>query len=65
MAELFGKITGTVLAKIISVLLPILLTLFPTNTALISIDQQIHNHSAILLGGALSPKGNLECRKIF
>ena len=47
MAELFGKITGTAIAKIISVLLPILLTLFPSNTALISIDQQIHNHSGV------------------
>lgn len=47
MAEILGKITGTAIAKIISILLPILLTLFPNNTSFISIDQQINNHSGI------------------
>lgn len=47
MAEILGKITGTAIAKIVSVLLPILLTLFPSNTALISIDQQLYNHSGV------------------
>lgn len=47
MAEILGKITGTAIAKIISILLPILLTLFPNNTSLISIDQQLYNHSGV------------------
>lgn len=47
MAELLGKITGTAIAKIISILLPVLLTLFPNNTSLISINQQLYNHSGV------------------
>ena len=47
MSEILGKITGTAIAKIVSVLLPILLALFPNSTSLISIDQQINNNSTI------------------
>ena len=47
MAETLGKITGLVIAKIISVLLPILLTLFPNNASLISINQQLYNNSVV------------------
>lgn len=47
MSEILGKITGTTIAKIVSLLLPILLVLFPNNTSLISIDQQINNNSTI------------------
>ena len=47
MAEILGKIIGTSIAKIVTVLLPFLLVLFPNNPSLICIDQTLHNNSNV------------------
>lgn len=47
MAEILGKITGTVIAKLVSVFLPVLLVLFPNNSSLICLDQTLYNNTNV------------------